>query len=680
MDDFDLNSMLEVYMYETTHLVEQLEQITLRSEKTGAFDATEINEIFRIMHSIKGSSAMMLFDGIQTIAHNMEDLFFYLRAAEPVKADYSRLSDLILAGIDFIKNSLERIKAGQEDEKETGDLVRSIQEYLTFMRGADSGEVSKSPAAAEQHYYISANKSSASEDKLYYTATIFFEDHCEMENVRAFTIVHRLKELAEEISFSPEDIIENEHTAEVIRTNGFVILFASEQSFEELQEVFNQTAFLKDYVLEKSEKSQKEDCSSTKPELEEPIVPQAADASVSERENKIFAPQRQTMISVNVQKMDSLMDLVGELVISEAMVTQNPDLKGLALDNFQKAARQLGKITNELQDIVMSIRMVPLNTTFHKMHRIVRDMSKKLGKDVELILIGQETEVDKNIIEHISDPLMHLIRNALDHGIEPAEKRMLAGKSKTGCITLEAKASGSDVLILIKDDGQGLSKEKILSRARESGLLHKPEGDLSDKEIYSLIFVPGFSTKEEVTQFSGRGVGMDVVTQNINSVGGVVLVDSVPGQGTIITLKIPLTLAIVDGMTIGVGCCRYTIPITSIRESFSPKAEDLVTDPDGNEMIIVRGNCYRVLRIHRLYKVKTEITDLTSGIMVMVENEGGTLCVFADQLIGKQQVVVKALPDYLKNFRQASGLAGCTLLGDGSISLILDIQGLIKVS
>jgi len=271
---------------------------------------------------------------------------------------------------------------------------------------------------------------------------------------------------------------------------------------------------------------------------------------------------------------------------------------------------------------------------------------------------------------------MHLIRNSLDHGIESGDERVASGKPAIGKITLEAKNAGSDVVILIRDDGRGLNKDKILQRARENGLINRPENELTDKEIYAFIFAPGFSTKDKVTEFSGRGVGMDVVTQNINSVGGLVLIDSAPGLGSTISLKIPLTLAIVDGMIVGVGNARYTIPITAIKESFRPKEHDLITDPDGNEMIMVRGQCYPILRIHRAFKVTTSVTGLADGIIIMVENDNTILCLFADELIGEQQVVVKALPPYIKNLRKVAGLAGCTLLGDGSISLILDIGGM----
>jgi len=371
------------------------------------------------------------------------------------------------------------------------------------------------------------------------------------------------------------------------------------------------------------------------------------------------------------------MDLVGEMVIAEAMVIQNPDLDGMELPGFQKAAQRLDKITKEIQDMVMSIRMVSLTATFQKMNRIVRDMCKKLDKEAKLVIIGEETEVDKNVIEHISDPLMHLVRNALDHGIESVQEREKAGKPRYGTIILEAKSAGSDVLITVRDDGKGLDRNKILEKAREKGLIIKSESEMTDREIYNLILLPGFSTKDNVTEYSGRGVGMDVVTRNIETIGGSVIVDSAAGSGTSITMKIPLTLAIVDGMNIKVGKSLFTLPTISIKESFRPKAGDTFTDPEGNEMIMVRGNCYPILRLHQYYNIVTNVTDFTEGIIIMVEHDEKTLCIFADELVGQQQIVVKSLPRYIRDFKKTKGLAGCTLLGDGNISLILDIGGLI---
>jgi two-component system chemotaxis sensor kinase CheA len=384
--------------------------------------------------------------------------------------------------------------------------------------------------------------------------------------------------------------------------------------------------------------------------------------------------KQQKYINVNVEKLDLLMNLVGELVVSEAMVTQNPELKSLNIQSIEKSAAQMRKIINEVQDIVMEIRMVPLAMTFQRMNRIVRDMSVKTNKEVDLVLLGQETEVDKNIIEHISDPLMHLIRNAIDHGIETTEERKQAGKPEKGTVTLEAKNSGGDVWIIVRDDGKGLEKEKILQKADKKGLLKKPMEEYSDKEAFSLIFEAGLSTKEAVTNFSGRGVGMDAVVKELEKIGGIAVVESEIGKGTYVTLRIPLTLAIINGMVMNVGENKFTLPITSIRESFKAKKKDIITDTDGNEMILVRGECYSVIRIHERYALETEIDNLEEGIMVMLENEDSKICLFVDQLIGEHQVVVKSFSKYIQKIQ---GISGCAHLGDGGICLILDPSGLI---
>jgi two-component system chemotaxis sensor kinase CheA len=281
--------------------------------------------------------------------------------------------------------------------------------------------------------------------------------------------------------------------------------------------------------------------------------------------------------------------------------------------------------------------------------------------------------VDKNIIEKIADPLMHIIRNSLDHGIESEEDRINAGKDAQGTIVLEAKNAGSDVLIIIRDDGKGLNKKALYDKALIQGLVNRPYEDMSERELYNLILNAGFSTKEEVTEFSGRGVGMDVVSKNIESIGGTVIVDSDQGIGTTIILKIPLTLAIIEGMNIKVGNTRFTLPIVAIKESFRPNNSDIIKDTEGQEMIMVRGLCYPILRLHEFYSIPTEVTTYNDGILIMVEENERSCCIFADELLGQQQVVVKTLPDFVKKYKQIKGLGGCTLLGDGSISLILNI-------
>jgi two-component system chemotaxis sensor kinase CheA len=376
------------------------------------------------------------------------------------------------------------------------------------------------------------------------------------------------------------------------------------------------------------------------------------------------------------------MAIVGEIVITESMVTSSPEIQNLKLDSFLKSTRQLRKLTDDLQDIAMSLRMVPLSGTFQKMNRIVRDMKKKLGKDVRLTIEGENTEVDKTIVDSISDPIMHIVRNSMDHGIEPTvEERIAAGKPAEAEIILSATHTGSEVIISVSDDGRGMDPDKILAKAEKNGILTKPASEYSQKEILSLLMVPGFSTNESVTEFSGRGVGMDVVKKNVESVGGIISITSELGQGSCTTLKIPLTMAIVDGMEISVGNSMFTIPIANIRQSFKAAKEDVILDANGNEIIKCMDEFYPIVRVHSLYNIETDVTEIEDGILIWVEASDKSYCLFVDELLGEQQVVVKPLPAFLSYFNiKDSGISGCTILGDGNISIILDILNLYTAS
>ena len=380
------------------------------------------------------------------------------------------------------------------------------------------------------------------------------------------------------------------------------------------------------------------------------------------------------MISVRIEKLDRLMRLVQELVISESGVLHSSDLAPhrTSMPNFEKSARELKKLTDELQDLVMSVRMVPISGAFNRMNRVIRDMNKTLGKGVELVTVGEDTEVDKNIAEHIGDPLMHIVRNSMDHGIELPDERKAAGKSEQGMIILSAQNEGGEVVIKIRDDGGGMNREKIMSKAREKGLLTKPEEDYTDQEVYGFIFAPGFSTNDEVTEYSGRGVGMDVVVSNIRGLGGSVAVDSEEGKGTVTTIRIPLTLAIVDGMVLKVGASRYTLPIRSIRRSFRPEPGQVFLDAEGREMVMDEGRCCPILRLSKLYDIEGAQEDLTQAILLLVEADGKPFLLAADELLGVQQIVVKPVPEYIRGMTEKTGITGCTLLGDGGISLIID--------
>ncbi len=355
-------------------------------------------------------------------------------------------------------------------------------------------------------------------------------------------------------------------------------------------------------------------------------------------------------VKVDMLKLDALIDLVGELVISESMVVQDPELRALPSRHLARNLAQLRRITSELQRTAMSLRMVPIKATFQKMNRLVRDLAAKQGKQVQLIFSGEDTELDRNIVEEISDPLVHMIRNAADHGVEKPAARLAKGKPAMGTINLRAFHRGGNIVIQIQDDGNGLNKDTLLAKAREKGIV-KPNENLSDKEIYELIFAAGFSTAEKVTDISGRGVGMDVVRRNIEKLRGKVDIDTVLGGGTTFTIYLPLTLAIIDGMIVSVGGERYIIPTLSVRESFRPRAEMISTVHERGEMVNVRGRLCPLLRLYQYFDQQTKITNPADGIVVVVESGEQTRCLMVDELIGKQEVVIKSLGGTLKKKR-----------------------------
>jgi len=348
------------------------------------------------------------------------------------------------------------------------------------------------------------------------------------------------------------------------------------------------------------------------------------------------------------------------------------------VENFAKAGQHLSKIIRELQEMAMTIRMIPVAGLFRRMMRLVHDLSRKADKKISFVIEGESTEVDKTVIEKITDPMVHLIRNAVDHGIDTAEERQTAGKAAEGEIKLSARHEEGNVLNTTSDDGRGLSREKILAKAAEKGLVEGDSETLSDSEVFNMIFLPGFSTAEKVTAVSGRGVGMDVVRKNLEETKGKIDIHSTAGSGTTIELRIPLTMAIIDGMLIRVGESRYILPILALQESFRPSANLISVTPDGQELVKVRDNLLPVIRLHQLHNIKPDTDDLTQGILIVVEAGGKTVCLFADELLGQQQTVIKALSNYITAIGSVTAVSGCTILGNGEVCLILDVQNLVQ--
>nr|WP_300093875.1 chemotaxis protein CheA [Sedimentibacter sp.] len=673
--DNSFDSVLDMYLFEARQLLEQLDDILLRAESDQAFDKECVDEIFRIMHTIKGSSAMMQFNSIMTISHKIEDLFFYIRENGADKKYNEELVNLVFKFTDFIKGEISKIETGEPLEENLEQFEEEIYAFLQL--------ISTGSSAAEEA--VLTKDSTVKEVQEKYAVKVIFDDDIGMENLRAFMIVNQLKESGIDFSYKPQNVETISETSQDIVKDGFFIYLYDKESLEPAVGVVREALNVKNYtVLEydsenKNEETKTDAAGEAEIKNDKPNPVQTAKIEKTEKAESSAKHGKQNLITVNLSKLDKLVNIVGELVIAESMVAADNEIKKLNLDSFTKSTRQMRKLTDELQDIVMSLRMVPVSGIFQKMKRIVRDMGKELNKDVELILSGEETEIDKTIVDGISDPIMHLVRNAMDHGIESENDRINKGKNKKGTIRLSASNTGGEIHITVEDDGRGFELKKILEKAKTKDLLTKAESEYTPKEIFQFLMLPGFSTNDTVTEYSGRGVGMDVVKSNVEKVGGTVVLDSKEGIGTVVTFKIPLTLTIVSGMQVVVGDSEFIIPIKNIQQSFKTTEEEIIHNTDGGEMILIRDKCYPVVRLNEYFSISTEITNIDDGILILVESGDGSLCLFVDKIVGEQQVVVKPLPPILTKYSlKESGISGCSILGDGSINLILDIGNLIE--
>ncbi|MBE5873332.1 MAG: chemotaxis protein CheA [Lachnospiraceae bacterium] len=714
-EEFNMQGMLDIYLFENGQLLERLQEIVLEQKDEECFDEDAINEIFRTMHTIKGSSGVMMFDEITKISHKLEDVFYYLRESKPDNVPHIQLVEYVLQVADFITAEMDKIQNGETPDGSSAELVETIDKFLTAIKngeGEQEKEIQENVYIEPEQFYIAPMATAASR---FYKIYLTFNPDVQLANIHAYKTVYALRDIAEDLLHYPEDIVSDESSADEILENGFKILLQAQCTEEDLRALIQEGYELKKVdIYECTAKEFQQGFGSFGTEIrtdtgaaevsdsgagmifiapEETVkAPEKAiapgDFVIESKEpgkgktlakDKPKKQEKSAYISVDVHKMDMLMDLIGELVISESVVLQSPDLKipGLKLDNFNKAANQMRKISTDLQNVILSMRMVPLTNTFQKMNRIVFDVSRKLGKEIEFEMIGEHTEVDKGISEKISDPLMHLVRNSVDHGIEMPDERAAAGKTEKGKITLTAKTESGKVWIIVQDNGKGLNREKIIEKARKQGLLDyaKPDNAYTDKEVFQFITLPGFSTKEAVTEYSGRGVGMDVVVSNLQSIGGSLDIESTPGKGSQMIMKIPLTLAIIDGIVMKVGASSFVIETGVVKEFLPMRDYSLNQKPNGDEFVMIRNEAYPVMRLGEKYQIDGYNPDNEDGMFVLVALEDKTICLMVDALVGKQEIVVKPIPEYIKKI---NGLSGCTQLGDGSIALILDAAGLIE--
>lgn len=661
-----MESMLDTFMFETGGLLEKLDDMLMQTEQEEKISSDDINEIFRTMHTIKGSAAMMGLTNMSALAHCVEDLFDIIRSNEDVSYDKPALYELLFTSSDCLKNELESLPDEDTPLSDFTELMGKIESMAAKMKGAPekTSHAGKSGGIPDDVF-------KDSDPETVKTFKVEYAESCAMPSARAMVIMRKLGKVCEVCRTVPPDL-DDDSADDAIMSSGLYIKLITddENAAAEIMKSGKDVA-----AVSAVEKPQKKE------------LPKQPEQKLAQpkAEQKPKAPAKphgaeQSMISVKLEKLDRLLDLVSEIVIAESSVISSPDLKNVSenMDRFNKSSRELKKLTDELQDVVTSIRMVPVSTAFQKMNRVVRDMNAKLGKNVTLAFVGQETEVDKSIADILGDPLMHIVRNAVDHGIETPEERAAAGKTEKPTVTLKAGYDSNEVVISCTDNGAGMDSAKIMAKAKKNGLLTKPESEYTEKEIFNFVIAAGFSTNEKVTEYSGRGVGMDVVKKNIEKVGGKLYVDSVFGKGSVFTIRIPLSLSIVNVLSVMVGENSLSVPSMSVREVFSCTSESFVKDPDGNEFIYLREKCLPVIRLTDFFGLDGE-KDIEKGIFIYCMDGGNETVLFADSVVCDQQVVVKPFSPLLNQFKlKESGLDGCSILADGSITLILDVKEMIN--
>lgn len=689
--DFDLTQFYQIFFEEAGENLDSMERILLALDIAAVSDE-DLNGIFRCAHSIKGGAATFGFADVAELTHQMESLLDKLRRHELQLIP--PMIDVLLESADASRSLLARHQAGGQGEAvSTADLVARIRQLVSGV--APVAPVPPPPpppppppaAAAPAPAAVAAEPLPAGVRRL----EIRIGPLAVVEQADAVKELFRDIPGLGTISDLPCNQSDTRLFAvETSSTNDDLLdLFAFHVSKEQVQirpvgatadeapagantdnpyGLFGEAAAAAPPAPAPA--------SPAPPPVAAPVPAPAPAATAPSSAPRISsqAQMESTTIRVAVNKVDQLINLVGELVITQAMLAQNS--RGLDAAVYQQLLAGLADLdrnTRDLQESVMSIRMIPMSVVFSRFPRMLRDLAQKLGKKVDFVTHGEATELDKGLVEKITDPLTHLVRNSCDHGIEMPAERLAKGKPENGTIILSASHQGGSIVIEVRDDGKGLSREKILSKAHERGL--DVHDNMPDEEVWMLIFAPGFSTADVITDISGRGVGLDVVKRNIAELNGTVEIESFEGQGMKVAVRLPLTLAIMDGMSVGVGDEVYILPLSSVVESFQVNRDDVSTVAQGAQLVKVRDEYMPVIALERTFQVPRDNQEKTSTIMVVVEADGSRVALLVDELLGQHQVVVKNLES---NYRKVPNVSGATILGDGKVALILDIGGLVR--
>ncbi len=671
----DISQFLDTFYEESFEGLDVMESELLNLD-VGEADEEVINTIFRAAHSIKGGSGTFGLNAVADYTHVMETLLDEMRAGQ--REVTQNAVDVLLRSVDVLRSMLLSLKDNEELDHDT--IAKTHEELKVLLSGEST--------SSEEAVVTNTITESASNEKVL-GWTITFKPNADMlqtgnDPVRIIRELDSLGDISVEVDTEqlPElELIDPElsYLSWTIKVSGDVAEDDIKECFEWVEDECELSI-----VADKAEPAIVTD----KPEAVTPVsVPAVTERREGDRRQgdrrttskpASKKPAESTSIRVNIDKVDDLINMVGELVITQSMLSQigdSEEFDSAALERLNDGLTQLEQHTRELQESVMRIRMMPISFAFQRFPRLVHDLSSQLDKKIELVLTGESTELDKTVMEKIGDPLVHLVRNSLDHGIETPQVRLDNGKSETGTIELNAFHQGGNIVIEIKDDGAGLNHERILAKAIESGVIKK-EDKLTPEQINDLIFAPGFSTAEVVSDVSGRGVGMDVVRRNIRALGGTVEVQSETGVGSVFTIRLPLTLAILDGQLIRVGKETYIVPLIAIIESLQVNPEMINSVTGAADVYKLRDDYIPVVRLYDIFGIEADTTDISEGLLVVVENEGKKIAICVDELLGQQQVVIKSLET---NLKQIDGLSGATILGNGTVALILDINGVMHL-
>lgn len=669
MVDLDLNQYIDVFVEEAKEHLQNMNDSLLELEK----DITNhslVNEIFRVAHTLKGMSGTMGFTNMANITHEMENVL------EGVRSNKISLNenviDIIFECFDVLDHSVNLIATtGKEDDNNHSALVYKLKNVLEDEEKPNNNELQDPKSLEIDKYVLNIIKEAKNKGLVTYRIHIKLSPQCMLKSARAFIIFNTLETLGDIISSNPsvEDIEDEKFDLD------FTIVFVSKVDENELSTELNNISEIASVKIQSIEEKNLEsfEIQVSKGEKEEIITENPLPDNEKRGKVNLINKDRKIgkTVRVDIDRLDNLMNLVSELIIIK---TRMDDLSETSnRENMVEAIEYLERITTSLHDAVMKVRMVPIERVFNRFPRMVRDLSKELNKEIKLEMSGEETEVDRTVIDEIGDPLIHIIRNSIDHGIETPEERVSKGKSKEGTVILKSYPDGNNVVIEVIDDGEGIDTNVIKEKAVRKGIVTQQETEIfSEEEVINLLFMPGFSTSAEVSDVSGRGVGLDVVKSKIEAINGSIEIDSEVNVGTNFIIRIPLTLAIIQALLINLGDEIYAVPLSSITEITNIE-ENNIRNIQGQEIILYRGKTIPIVRLNELMGIETKV-DMEEQIVIVVRKGEKQAGLLVDNLIGQQEIVIKPLGRYLSNIKY---LSGATILGNGSISLILDVNSII---